>query len=911
MSLNPGARLSSYEIVALLGVGGMGEVYRARDTTLDRDVALKVLPELFTTDPERRGRFEREAKLLATLNHPNIAQVYGAGVSGHAFIAMELIEGEDLSAHIARGPLPVQQALAYARQIAAALETAHDQGIVHRDLKPGNVKVREDGAVKVLDFGLAKALAVDAEAAAASVSNSPTLTARSTQLGMILGTAAYMAPEQAKGRAVDRRADVWAFGVVLFEMLTGRRVFNGEDVSEVLASVLKTDPDWTSLPADLPAPVRRLLQRCLEKDPKKRLRDVSEGVIQMDDALAGGLSSGLITAETTARRPWWSRPLVVAAATAVVAAAAVYVAGKATAPAAAPSESVRFSFNPSPALNVTPMYRDFAISPDGRLIVFSAIAAQTPPMLYVRRLDEFDVAVIRGTEGAYGPFFSPNGQWIGFVDSSDRTTVRKVPLTGGPPTTIGKASTPLAGAAWLTDGTIVLGAAGSPLLRVSENGGTPVPIVGPDPKGPGFLEHLFPSAVPGTNVIVFLSNALNRQPMNAARLAAIDLTTQRIVTSTIQGGQPSYLDPGHVLYPGADGSLRAVGFDAGTMTFSSNPVPVLEGVGVKTSGGANFAVASNGALVYSSGTPILAMRTLVWADRTGKATPITAPARNYYYARVSPDGKRLSLDVRDQEEDIWIWNLARGNLSRLTDKDGPDQYGLWTPNGEQIVFASIGGDRIEIFWHRPDAVGTPEQITDTAAEGLTPFPNAITTDGKQVILRSLVRRGTASMQNDLFLVDIKGDRKVKPLLSTEHEELNAALSPDGKYMAFESDQSGTFEIYVRPFPDVNSRQWPVSTAGGAEAVWSHNGREIFYISPDAKMMAVRVTTSPSFELGKPEELFDVKPYYFGGLGRNYDVAKDGRFVLVKNGNAASTNTTINVVLNWVGAIADKLRTPTK
>ncbi len=930
MPLDTGARIGPYEVVAKIGAGGMGEVYRARDTRLDRDVALKVLPDLFTRDPERLARFEREAKVLASLNHPNIAQVYGfeappAGSGQATAIAMELVDGPTLEEVLrspepwGRGPepeggsagLPLERTLAIIRQIATALEAAHDQGIIHRDLKPANVKVREDGTVKVLDFGLAKAFAADAESAQSAVSNSPTLTAHSTQLGMILGTAAYMSPEQAKGRPVDRRADVWAFGVVFFEMLAGRRAFEGGDVSDVLASVLKMEPDWSALPADLPPPVRRLLRRCLEKDPKKRLRDVAEGMLQLDEGLASGSSASMMPAATgsgttmvvpAASLPLWRRALPTVAAVAVTALVVSAIGMWRAVPPAVPSPA-RFLFTPATdaPLFSTGAHRDVAISPDGRTLVYVAWSAA--PSLQIRPLDQLDAVPLRGAQPAVGPFFSPDSEWVGFIDQIDQTQLKKVSVFGGPAVSVTTARMQVLGATWAADGSIIFGTRSGPLFRVADAGGEAVELTSLD-SGAGETDHMWPSAVPGTSVVLFVSSTGASGGGVNAQLAALNRATGDIVRFKLAGSHPRYVSSGHIVYATPDGSLRAVSFDAARMAIAGNPVPVLEGVGVKPNGAANFDVSANGHLMHTGAGSVGAARTIVWVDRSGRETAIAVPPRNYFYVRVSPDGSRLSLDVRDQEQDIWIWDVRREALARLTDKAGADQYGLWTPD-QRIVFSSVASGRTELFHHRPDGVGQPEQITDTASEKLVPFPNAITPDSKQVIFRATV----GGPKNDLFVVDMTGDRKVRTLLATEHDERNAALSPGGAFMAFESDLSGgRFEVFIRPFPNVDGGQSKVSTAGGEEPVWSPNGREIFYLA-DNKLMAVPVTTSRGLELGRPVALFDTTPYFFGGAGRNYDVAPDGkRFVMVRNpAGEQGRSLPITIVLNWVEELRARVK----
>ena len=719
---------------------------------------------------------------------------------------------------------------------------------------------------------------------------------------MIIGTAAYMSPEQAKGRPVDRRADVWAFGAVFFEMLAGRRAFEGEDVSDVLASVLKTDPDWTRLPADLPTGVARLLRRCLEKDPKRRLRDIGEGMLQLDEGLAAVPSaSSSITTPAAAGvdpQPRWRRALPFIATATVAGALFSAATYWWTASAPAPRPSVRFLHVPSVAapLFSSQVQRDLAVSPDGRAVVYSS-GSTGVANLHVRRLDQLDIAALRGGEAAFNPLFSPSGEWIAFVDQTDQTHIKKVSALGGPPVSVTKAANGIIGVDWLDDGHIVFGVRESGLFIVPDAGGEAVALTTPDP-GQNEQEHLWPTAVAGTSVVLFVANRTGAPPIQNGQLAAVDRASKRVVRLNVAGISPRYAPSGHIVYASADGSLRAIGFDPESMALTGNPVPVLEGVGVKTSGAANFDVSRGGHLVYSGSGNAVAARSLAWVDRNGTAIAIPAPPRNYFYARISPDGSRLSLDVRDQEEDIWIWDLKRETISRLTDKPGPDQYGLWTAD-QRIVFSSVLQGRAELFHHRPDGVGQPQPITDTAADKLTAFPNAITKDGK-VIFRAVV----PGRSNDLFVVDLNGDRQHKVLLSTEHDERNASMSPDGRFMVFESNLSGRNQVYVRPFPNVDAGQWQVSAGEGAEPVWSPTGREIFYIAGNV-LMTVQVDTTRDIVLEKPVELFEVTPYYFGGIGRNYDVTANGqRFVMVANPVSKETRTApITVVLNW----AEELR----
>ena len=851
----------------------MGEVYRARDTSLARDVAIKVLPDAFASDGDRLARFEREAKTLATLNHPNIAQVYG--LESGALI-MELVDGEDLSHVIARGPVAPEAALAIARQIASALDAAHEQNIVHRDLKPANIKVRPDDTVKVLDFGLAKAIGLETSAASADAAKSPTLTARATELGVILGTAAYMAPEQARGKPVDRRADIWAFGVVFFEMLTSRRAFGGDDVSDVLASVLKTEPDWAALPADLPAPVRRLLGRCLEKDPKRRLRDISEGMLQLDE-------ESRRAPILPARRPIWRRALPFVA-TAVVTALAVWAVARRGSPAGIVPDIVRFSF-PLPAgadaAGFTAATRDVAITHDGRAVAF---AVREPAMsrLYLRRIGQLEATPIHGAEGAAGPFVSSDDRWIGFLDLA-LTRIKKVSITGGPARVVAQADTPISGSAWLPNGTIVFGTADSGLKRVSDGGG-PITEVTTLDRSLGDASHCWPSVVPGTTVVLF--SILSAGGVPTATLAVVDVATGRMVRLPITGTAPHYASSGHIVYAVSGGTIYAAPFDLGELRVTGQPAVVLEDIGMKPSGAANFDLSPNGRLVYTGAT-LAQERALTWVDRRGQETPVNASPRAYFYPRVSRDG-RLVVDVRDQERDIWVLD-PRGALRKLTSGDSAEEYGVWTPDGTRIVFSRRGSANDGIFWTRADGIGEPERLVDRR----NAFPNAVTADGKTLIFRAA--SGVARVANDILAMPLEGDAKVRTLIATEYNELNAVLSPDNRWLAYQSDLSGRMEIYARPYPDVDAGQNQISIGGGTEPLWADG--EIFYRSVEGNLMSVAVKTGRELVAQPPTTLFDTSRFATY-IGRNYDITPDGkRFVFVKN-PAVPAQTLITVVLDW-------------
>ena len=865
-------------------------------------MALKVLPEAFTSDPDRLARFEREAKVLASLNHPNIGSIYGLEeAEGVKALVLELVEGPTLADRIKQGPIPLDEALPIAKQIAEALEAAHEQGVIHRDLKPANIKVKDDGTVKVLDFGLAKAFQPDAGDPNMSMSPAISLTAAATQMGMVIGTAAYMAPEQAKGKAIDKRADVWAFGVVLFEMLTGDRPFRANDVSLTLARVLDREPDWDTLDRDLPPALLVFIKRCLAKDPKERVRDIGDVGL----ALAGAFeTTGSVTADQGFAQPTspWQRPgAIVAAVLAAVAFGGLSVWALMRTDVV-PTDMVRFRVVPPAPVSIFPRSSaspDLKISPDGTQIVYREFEAERGQRLYLRRVDRLDEVPLRGGEGGAGPFVSPEGAWVGFRDANGRRLL-KVSIFGGPPVTLTESPAVIRGASWGADDQIIFGTLGSGLFRVSGGGGVPEALTTPTDREAG---HIWPSLIPGRDAVVFVVWD-GGPPLLNGELAVLDLATGAVTRLGVPGVSPRYLATGHLLYAVGDGSVWAVPFDAASLTITGTQVPLLEGVMVKTSGAANFSVSNNGRLVYVSGVAGEGgVRSLLWVDREGQETPIPAPVRLYSYARVSTDGTRVALDIRDQEEDIWVWSLPDGPLTRLTFDAANDQYPHWTPEGDRVVFSSFRDGASNIYWKAADGTGTTDRVSESES---VQFVNAVTSDGTGVIARV----GTNDRGSDLVLVPLTGDGAVEPLVSTPFAESNAALSPDGARMAFQSDESGPAEVFVRPFPDTDTGRWQVSTAGGLYPVWSPDGSELFYLQ-GTQLMAVPVRTDAGFTYGAPEMLFDA-PYYFGAPGRNYDVAPDGRFLMIQpeeGADGGEPSPEITVVLNWHQELLERVPVP--
>jgi hypothetical protein len=898
MALSVGSRLGPYEIVALLGAGGMGEVYRARDTKLNRDVAIKVLLPSVANDPDRLARFRREAQVLASLNHPNIAHIHGVQESdGASALVMELVEGPTLADRIAQGPIPLDEALPIARQIAEALEAAHEQGIIHRDLKPANIKVRDDETVKVLDFGLAKALAPEpGSAAAGHLSKSPTITspAMMTGVGMILGTAAYMAPEQAKGRPADKRSDLWAFGCVLYEMLTGTRPFGGEDVSDTLANVLKSEPDWSALPPATPDAARILLRRCLTKDRKRRLDSAAGARLEIDDALMLLVpSADLVSAG--APSVGWRRVAVFTLAVLLAGGAAGTAVWLAMRPRAA--RVTRFALAPTgaAALNVDTVSRDLTITPDGTHIVYKGTATSRGRGLWVRALDQLEPTPLAGgTPGA--PFSSPDGQWIGFVDIGSGVELKKVAVTGGPTLLLCRLDGQSRGATWGDDGSIIFAtsATSTGLQRVSSAGGEPTVLTRPNPeRGEG--DHLWPQFLPGGRAVLFTITAATGG-LDASQVAVLDLRTGTQKILVRGGSQALYLPSGHLVYAAA-GALRAVAFDLARLEAIGTPIPVLPQVVTLPTGTAEFDVARDGTLVYVAGGPSAApVRTLVWIDRHGHEEAITAaPARAYVTPRLSPDGTRLALAILDQENDIWVWDFARQTLTRVTSDPGLDGAPVWMPDGIRMVFTSqAGGAVASLFRRAADGTGAAERLTQSSR---TQIASAVSLDGTRVVFTE----GTGL--SDVMMLTLEKDRRVQPLVQTPAAERNAEISPDGRWLAYESNDSGQFQIFVRPFPNVNTGLWQVSPAGGTQPLWAKKGHELFYFAPNGALMSVRVEPGATWTASTPTKLID-GPYYRGdsGLFRTYDVSLDGtRFLMIKEGagsNQSPAPPSIVVVQNW-------------
>ena len=880
-----GQSLSHYSVVEKIGKGGMGEVYRAKDQKLGRDVAIKVLPEEFARDADRVARFQREAKLLASLNHPNIAAIHGLEESGGTqFLVLELVEGETLADRVKRGPIPVEESLKLALQIAEALEAAHEKGVIHRDLKPANIKVTPDGKVKVLDFGLAKAFA--GEQAELNLSNSPTLSDMATRQGVILGTAAYMSPEQARGKPVDKRTDIWAFGCVLYEMLTGRAAFQGEDVTEILASVVKGGANFDLLPANLHPRVHEAIARCLQKDLKRRYHDIADVRYEVEQSLAypSEVSAQPVTAIQTRMRLRTILPWVAALVlTAIIAGVAVWKFMPTE-----PRQVICFSFDlpEDQQFSNFGIYAPFAVSPDGKQFVYS-----TPKGLYMRSIDALTAKPIFGSEGnIQNPFFSPDGKWIGYWSGADKK-LKKISADGGTPIALCDI-TDFLGARWNEDNTIAYGRQSGDIMRISGDGGTPESVIKRMSRKPS-LPQILPD---GKSVLYTL------YPMPVVKIVAQSLESGE-PQELFRGVWAQYLPTGHIIYRSADSSsLFAVQFDPDRLKVTGEPVAVLEYV-------RQYAVSESGTLAYvTGGRAAAATKTLVWVNRKGEEEPLSAAPDLYSAVRISPDGTRVASTIGPAPKyHIWIWDMVRGTKTRLTLDEFTDNLApLWTLDGKRIVYASSRENLSlsDLYWKASDGTGDAEKLASSPGRGL--FPSSWSKDGKILALLENIY----PLPEDIGMLSMEGARLRKPLLQEKYSESQPQISPDGRWIAYVSDESGASEVYVRPFPEVNKGKAQVSTSGGDSPLWSPDARELYYRSGDAVMM-VPVESGPAFKPGKATVLFQGT---YSGTGvvsqvSLWDISPDGKRFLMMKEIATEAPRKINVVVNWFEEL--KQRVPTK
>ena len=910
-----GSRLGRYEIIAKLGAGGMGEVWRAEDTRLESAVALKVLPSEFAEDEERLARFEREAKVLASLNHPNIAHLYGLettipapastsasdtsstetvkGTGNVTFLVMELVEGEGLDEVIARGPIPVDDAIPIAIQIAEALEAAHEAGIVHRDLKPANVKIRPDGAVKVLDFGLAKAW--EAEPGDTGLSLSPTLTRHATAAGVILGTAAYMSPEQARGKPVDRRADIWAFGVVLWEMLTGRQLFGGDTVTDVLASVLKETPDLERLPTETPVALRRLVARCLEHDPRQRLQWIGDARLELVDAATGPADGERDVRPPSAPRHryrewlgWVTAAVVVAVATIMWLRSSEEVDTTLTRFSIGLGTDRALSFIDQPIL---------AFSPDGRMLAMTASDADTArDIILLRRLDQSESEKLDGTVGTGEMFFSPDGMSIAFFADGK---LKRASTRGGSVVTLADAPNPRGGV-WLPDGTIVYSPEyASGLWRVADTGGVPEEVLAIDTER-GERTFRFPHSTPDGEIVLFTVGTLD-SPNNYedATVDAYSLRTGERRNVIEHASMARFAGRDRVVFA-RSGDLFAVGFDADRLEAAGEAVPVIEDVGGDpSSGAAYFSIAANGSIAWLAGAVTASDALLTIVDATGTAERLPLTPRGFYQPRFSPDGTRLAFTIGEGYSgvagDVWVYTLASRGLSRLT-FNGNELYPAWTPDSRRIAFLSYAAEA-GIFTTAADGSSTPERFTP--GETVALFPESFSPDGRTL---AYTRIGATA---DVYLVSRGEEARL-----FESQASCPAISPDGRWVAYSSPGAGTSSVFVRPLQ--GDGKWQVSPNLGGYPRWSRDGGRLFYIdigTSKRPLMAVDVAPGDSFRAGPPQVVVE----NLGGAfvtstapASNWDVAPSGdRFVFVEFERKARAASQVEVALNWASTLPVK------
>ena len=846
----------------------MGEVYRATDTRLGRDVALKILPDTFADDAERLARFEREARTLAALNHPNIAHIHGVEErSGVTALVMELVDGEDLSVHIARGPIPPAEAVPIAMQIASALEAAHDQGIVHRDLKPANVKVRPDGTVKVLDFGLAKAM--DPAAASGNALNSPTLTAHATQLGTILGTAAYMAPEQARGKPTDKRADIWAFGVVLYEMLTGTRAFPGDDVTDTLAAVVRGEPDWTRLPPGLPPTLVLYLKRCLQKDPKQRIPDMA--TIRL--ALQGAFETAPQTIPNRPARS--SQPLVWVSAAIAVVSLGVAAFALWSRPAAVAQTSARLTIALPAGAELTSYP---AITSDGRTVAYVAQQGTEDSQLYLRDLNSFEARPVAGATGARQPFFSPDGRWVAFFAQGH---LQKAEVNGGAPIRLVEAAYPFGGT-WTDDNKIIYTVSlSSGLLQIPASGGTPTSISKPDGAANGYA-HVFPQALPGVRSVLFTIWGQNKGT------AVLSLETgkwQTVLPSTTFAAamfDPSSGPSGRLLIVDEGAGIRSAPFDPQRPALTSAEATVLDNVyyDIETEAQGWLTVSAGGTAVYASGNP--AKTSLVWVSRDGKVESSGRKQDVYREVRISPDGTKAVVRVG---LNLWIHDLQRATSSPLTSGNDSNILPVWSLDGRRILFASNRGGDWDIYSQPADGSRAAEVLLKRPSDQ---FPYSFAVDGTLLFTEIGPRTG-----RDLWT--LSPDGKATAVRVTGFNEYAAQFSPDGaRWVAYASDESGRSEIYVQSYPGGEHRI-PVSTGGGMRPMWSPDGRELFFVTGNA---VVSVAMQPNGTFGAPRALTDRSNFLINDRFQSFSVSPDGKRILMIQRDEGAAPRQLNVILNW-------------
>ena len=884
MSLHPGTRLGPYEVLSSLGAGGMGVVYRARDSRLGRDVAIKALPDPFARDPERLQRFEREAKVLASLSHPHIAAIYGLEeVEGHRYLVLEYVEGPTLAERLKKGPLPLTEALEICRDIAAGLEAAHESGVIHRDLKPGNVMLTPSGGVKVLDFGLAKG--GTGSNSESNLMDSPTLTTPPTGAGVILGTAAYMSPEQARGKAVDRRTDIWSFGCVLYECLAGKQIFEGETVSDLIAKILEREPEWQALPASVPPRVAALLRRCLTKDAKQRLRDIGDARLELTEALSGAPEPAAAGVPAGRR----AGMLATAGAVVVVAAATFAITFSMMRPSA--PRAMRVSVQAPDGMQVSEEVPDITISPDGSMLLFAGQDTAGVSHLWVRPLASAGSRMLPGTEGAKIPFWSPSGREVGFFADEN---LKRMPIDGENAQIICPAPNPRGGAWGAGDVIVFAPTASGPLMQVPASGGEPKPATRLDTSR-GETAHRFPCFLPDGKHFLYVALPGKASQLDT-RVGTRDAKLGPVVVTSPNGAV--YAEPGYLLFS-RQGSVVAQRFDARSLRVSGAPrtLPDLFDVSGSYSGSPSVMTSRNGILVQRE---VQWVRTrLDVLDRSGRVlSSVSLPDGRYSTPRFSPDGSHVVLDYARTGASfapVWMVELARGTSSRFTFEGVYQSTGVWTPDGGRVIYGFDRTGGRDLYWKRADGAGAEDLLADVP--NLFNNPNSVSPDGRVLVYRSL----SGESGEDLWALPLTGERKPAPLIRTRFNELDADISPNGGWIAYRSDESGRFEIYIQSFPALD-RKIRVSTEGATPLAnvplsftrWRNDGRELFYIGGDGQtIMSAAVEPGPDIHVAAPHPLVRVPRGAFGA-----DISPDGQRVLVCMPTGTQGRSLLNLVMNW-------------
>jgi serine/threonine-protein kinase len=893
--------LGRYEVEALIGAGGMGEVYRARDSRLQRAVALKVLPREVSSDPERLARLEREARLLAALNHPNIATIHGLEEGeGTRFLVLELVEGQTMAERLKRGPIPLEETLDLGRQIAEGLEAAHERGIIHRDLKPANVKLTLEGKVKILDFGLAKV--PRGELAAGDAMPGATLTGQLSQPGAILGTAAYMSPEQASGKPVDKRTDVWAFGCVVYECLTGGKAFPGGTITEILAAVLKSEPDWQALPANTPGKIKDLLHRCLQKDPRNRLHDIADARIELHE-------HEQLPSEPLRASPPPSRRALIAAALCLgllIGAFVMRYFQPASSPVSLPVVRFPIRVEPghwldgwrwSPPYGVArPTRTAMAISSDGRFMVYSAVkekpGEQDKSRLYVRRFDQLEAKPIAGAEGGSCPVLSPDDRWIGFwMDGK----LMKVPVEGGVAAALCDVPMPF-GLSWGVDNQIIF-APGCDfgLSRISAAGGKTETLTTPD-RSKEEYSHRLPCCLPGGKGVLFtiMRHAWDTQP----RVAVLELATRKWRVLLENAADARYINSDRLVFL-QQGTLLVVPFDLDRLQVTGQPVPVEANIaqalnnssGYWSVAAGQYSVSASGSLVYASGGLLPDMQnSLVWVDQQGKAEPVAKFKGPFACPRLSPDGQQIAYQTAGFEWGIWVYDVKRGTVTKLT-SDGVGGNPLWSPDGRHVAFWWLKTGVANLYWQAADGSSPMERLATSDSEQ---YAGSWSTNGEMLALVGY----QLGISADISLLNIR-ERKVTPYLNSRFDEMCPDFSADGKWLAYTSHESGRAEVYVQPFPAGGGR-WQISNEGGWQSLWARDGRRLFYRWAD-QVWVVDIQTTPGFAASKPKLLFEQPGFAQGGEIRGWDISPDGeRFLMVKlEERKPQPLTEMVLVQNWI------------